>query len=429
MKKRVLLTGPILTHSGYGEHARFVWRALKARPDLFDVYVKPVNWGQSAWMWDSTPERQAIDEDIARTAASVQQGKLMIDLNIMVTIAPEFKAYHVPNCTNIGVTAGIETDKVAPEWLAQINEVCDKVIVPSEFAKESIINAVYEAKDQFGNEVALKCEKPVEVAHYPVKEYEKADLNLDLTTDFNFLCVAQWSPRKNIRETLRAFLEQFKNDSGVGLILKTQKLRNSTLDRYHVRKDIKEIKDEYPDAKCKVYLLHGYLTNDEMHSLYVSDKVKAIVNFGHGEGYGLPLFEAAYCGLPVITHDFGGQKDFLYAPKGKDGKKRPFFTKVPYKLDKVNQAAVSQNLIHPDMSWAYPNFFACKKAMEDVYNNYGLAKSKADKLKEWVCEEFEESKKYNDFIEKSFGDTYILEDLDSLALSMFSEFDDAIEEG
>ena len=67
--------------------------------------------------------------------------------------------------------------------------------------------------------------------------------------------------------------------------------------------------------------------------------------------------------------------------------------------------------------------------MEDVYNNYGLAKSKADKLKEWVCEEFEESKKYNDFIEKSFGDTYILEDLDSLALSMFSEFDDAIEEG
>jgi len=51
------------------------------------------------------------------------------------------------------------------------------------------------------------------------------------------------------------------------------------------------------------------------------------------------------------------------------------------------------------MSWAYPNFFACKKAMEDVHKNYGLAKSKANKLKEWVCEEFEEVRKYNEFTE------------------------------
>jgi glycosyltransferase involved in cell wall biosynthesis len=56
------------------------------------------------------------------------------------------------------------------------------------------------------------------------------------------------------------------------------------------------------------------------------------------------------------------------------------------------------------MSWAYPNFFACKKAMEDVYKNYGLAKSKANKLKEWVCEEFEESKRYNKFVEAVRGE-------------------------
>jgi len=36
--------------------------------------------------------------------------------------------------------------------------------------------------------------------------------------------------------------------------------------------------------------------------------------------------------------------------------------------------------------------------MEDIHKNYGLAKSKADKLKEWVCEEFEEASKYNEFL-------------------------------
>ena len=39
MKKNVLLVGPILTRSGYGEQARFALRALRSREDLFNIYI------------------------------------------------------------------------------------------------------------------------------------------------------------------------------------------------------------------------------------------------------------------------------------------------------------------------------------------------------------------------------------------------------
>ena len=57
MKKRVLLKAPILSQSGYGEHARFVYRALKDKEDLFDLYIEPLNWGQTGWIWEDSEER------------------------------------------------------------------------------------------------------------------------------------------------------------------------------------------------------------------------------------------------------------------------------------------------------------------------------------------------------------------------------------
>ena len=230
----------------------------------------------------------------------------------------------------IGVTAGIETDAVSPVWLAPSFREVDKIVVPSEFSKQGFLNSIEKYKDAFDegtknnlNQLKQQLESKISVVSYPVRDFNQVDLNLNLETDFNFLLVAQWGPRKNIENTLREFYREFQNESDVGLVVKTNIVRNSSPDHFHTKKKLEVIKGEFPQALCKVYLLHGELTHDEIHSLYTHAKIKAMINFGHGEGFGLPLFEAAYCGLPVITHDFGGQKDFLYAEV--DGKKKSFF--------------------------------------------------------------------------------------------------------
>ena len=51
-----------------------------------------------------------------------------------------------------------------------------------------------------------------------------------------------------------------------------------------------------------------------MANLYAHPKIKAYVSLTHGEGYGLPLFEAAYHGIPIIAPDWSGHLDFLYMP-------------------------------------------------------------------------------------------------------------------
>jgi hypothetical protein len=56
--------------------------------------------------------------------------------------------------------------------------------------------------------------------------------------------------------------------------------------------------------------------------LYEHPTMKAMINIGHGEGYGLPLFEAAYHGLPLITTTWSGQMDFICKPN-KKGKQVP----------------------------------------------------------------------------------------------------------
>ena len=64
MKKKVLVEGPILTQSGYGEHARFVLRSLRYQEDLFDIYALPLNWGKTSWLFADDEERRWIDKII-----------------------------------------------------------------------------------------------------------------------------------------------------------------------------------------------------------------------------------------------------------------------------------------------------------------------------------------------------------------------------
>ena len=158
MKKKVLLVGPILTQSGYGEHARMVYRALKSREDLFDIFINPVGWGATSWLSEDTSERKDIDDLINKTFVHMSQ-RLPFDTTVMVTIPSEWKQYRAAP-ENIGVCAGIESDRVSPHWLEAANSFVDKIIVPSQFSKDSFINAVWDVKDQAGNDFQLRIEKP-----------------------------------------------------------------------------------------------------------------------------------------------------------------------------------------------------------------------------------------------------------------------------
>ena len=410
MKKKVIIRGPLLTRSGYGEHARFVLRALISQEDKYDIYISPVNWGKTGWLYEDTPERIYIDNVVRKTAIYHEECKsknvpAQYDISFQVTIPNEWEKLA---SVNIGVTAGIETTKISLEWI-QKSQIVDKIIVVSEHAKNSFLNTAYDViNQQTGENIKdYRCQTPIEVVHYPTKTFDKVDLGLNLDTKFNFLCVAQWGPRKNMETLLNSYINEFSDNEDVGLILKSNIVKNNVIDRKALSDGIRGILDKYPDRKCKVYLLHGDMTDKEIHSLYTHPNIKAYVTTTHGEGFGLPIFEAAYSGMPVIAPDWSGHVDFLYKPTKVKNKIRnkACFSKIDYTLRPVQKDSVWPGVIVADSMWCYAEEKSTRNKMRDVYKDYGRFKKQANQLKKWVLENFKESdlhKKFNDYIDSMF---------------------------
>ena len=219
MKKKIFVRGPVLSQSGYGEQSRFALRALRSREDLFDIYIQPINWGQTGWIWQEDEMRQWMDKRILETQVLLQQKQLQPDISLQITIPNEFEKL----CpVNIGYTAGIETTKVAPQWLEKGN-VMDKILVVSQHAKSSYVNTVAQAQNnQTGEVFPYKLETPVEVVweNTPMSSEVEEIPVFDPRHDFNFLCVSQMGPRKNLENTIKWFVEEFI-DQEVGLVLKS----------------------------------------------------------------------------------------------------------------------------------------------------------------------------------------------------------------
>jgi len=401
MRKKIIVRAPVLSRSGYGEQARFALRSLRKHEDRFDIYLINTNWGHTGWTSSDNEERKYIDFLIQKTYHFVQN-KGEFDISLQVTIPNEWEKMAA---VDIGYTAGIETTKIAPKWVEKGMNM-DKIIVTSNHSKDTMINTSYpihnKQTDQYVGTASIKT--PIEVVGYPAKSTKKKNVNLDLETDFNFLVVSQWGPRKNINNTIQWFVEKFKDNENVGLVIKGFSKNNCTMDKLRSEAILKSLID--PQAKCKIYLLHGEMTDEEMSGLYSHEKINALISLSHGEGYGLPLFEAAYSGLPIVTTNWSGHCDFLNMPvkQRKKGTKKktettmkPMFAEVSYRLGPIQKQAVWDGVLQPDSMWAYPDKKSFNTVIEDVVKNYDSYKETSKKLKSWVEKEFEAEKQYDAF--------------------------------
>jgi glycosyltransferase involved in cell wall biosynthesis len=389
MRKKILLKGPLLTRSGYGEQSRFALRSLRSREDLFDIYIQPLQWGHTSWLNIESDERSWIDNTIEKTIGYIQQGG-QFDIALQVTIPNEWEAL-AP--INVGYTAGIETTKVAPQWIEKGNLV-DKIIVVSTHSKQVYENTSYEAvNEQTEQKVEFTLNKTIDVVNYPVKLYDELPaLDLELDYDFNFLAVAQFGPRKNIPNTIKWFVEEFK-DEEVGLVVKSNIAKNCLMDREQLFADMRGFMSQLGEHKCKVYLLHGDMTDEEMHSLYRHPKIDALVALPHGEGFGLPIFEAAYSGLPVVATGWSGQLDFLV-----DEKNQEHFYNVSFDIQPVQENVVWDGVIVQDSMWAYAREQSAKEKMRECYENREDGNASAEYAQE-LHERFSEEKMYAKFVE------------------------------
>lgn len=395
MRKKIFVRAPCLSQSGYGEQSRFALRALRSREDLFEIYVQPIPWGQTGWIWEESEFRQWLDSRITQTQVLLQQKQLQPDMSLQITIPNEFQKL----CpVNIGYTAGIETTKVAPQWLQKGNEEVDKILVVSSHAKRTYESTIAIATQPDGTKVDYKLETPIEVVWESTPRAEPEEIpGFELTTDFNFLMVSQMGPRKNFVNAISWWVEEFI-DQEVGLVVKTNVRNNSVIDLEAVEGELKNLLSGYAGRKCKVHLLHGDLSSGQMTSLYTHPKIKAMINIAHGEGFGLPMFEAAREALPIITVGWSGQLDFLHH-NGKN-----YFQNVVYTIQPVQEFARWQGVIEPDSKWAFADQGSYKMVLRKTMKNWDSAKQTATELQSIITEKFSDEVLFEKFCDEVYGE-------------------------
>ena len=386
--KKVLIIAPILSRSGYGVHSRFIVDALATRPDLYDLHVHPLSWGNCSWLLEDSHKEKFYKFLINKK--ETYQGSY--DISLQVTVPSEWQNAAT---INIGVTAGVETETIPPAWLQSANGM-DKLIVTSQHTANGFRNTKMEVKATHNDEVLqlVGVKQPIEVIGYPVREIEPSDLSdrIKLEDDFNFLSITQLAPRKNIESMIRWFVDEFRNDD-VGLVLKAHGNNNSTPDRFFSEKMMKSFINTLGEKKCKIYHIHGSMTDEELHGLYLHPQIKAYTTTTHGEGFGLPMFESAYSGLPVIAPAYSGHQDFLcIETQTKAGRKKrqTYYEKVPVDIATVQPNSLMEGIITSEMKWGYPQEAKFKRAMRSVYENISTKEKTAAILQNYIKETFTE---------------------------------------
>jgi glycosyltransferase involved in cell wall biosynthesis len=118
-----------------------------------------------------------------------------------------------------------------------------------------------------------------------------------------FLMLGKFEERKSYRESLQAFADAFRNQSDVELLIKADYF----LDHDRKRETLSGLVEAH--GLTNVRLLWGAWPHEALLTLY--SRADTFVFPSKAEGWGLPLIEAAACGLPLVTTYHSGQTEYL----------------------------------------------------------------------------------------------------------------------
>ena len=367
MKPLFLISCPFDTYSGYGARSRDVVKAI-IETNKYRVKLISQPWGNTRFDFcKDNPEWEFLYEHVLKENLTNQP-----EIWAQITVPNEFKPM---GKFNIGFTAGIETTLVNGEWVEGMNRM-DLNLVSSKHSKQSFLNSVFEKKNQQGQVLGeIRVTKPIEVLFEGANLDTYSPDNSPCMIDFNikesfaFLFVGHWlqgelgHDRKNVGLLIKAFFETFKNKSKQpALILKTSISGPSYMDRDQIIDRISQIKKTVNSKNLpNIYLLHGDFSNQEINSLYNHSKVKAMVNFTKGEGFGRPLLEFSMTGKPIISTNWSGHIDFLN-PK--------FTTLINGVLNPIHPTAQVKDMLIEGSKWFAPNTGEMGIHLKNMFENY-----------------------------------------------------------
>ncbi len=219
------------------------------------------------------------------------------------------------------------------EYVTDFNDCLDGIAVVSVFVKKVLID----------NGVFLPI-KTISNGFDHIENVQVLSLGVELPKGYKFLHISSCFPRKGVDVLLAAFCNTYSSSDNVSLVIKTFPNIHNT-----VSEDVENLRKNQKDCP-NICVIEEDLPVEQMVDLY--KQCDAFVAPSRGEGFGLPMAEAMWYGLPVITTGYGGQVDFC----------KP---NTSWLIDFSFQTAQS-HLGLPDSTWVEPDVDHLGKLMQTV---------------------------------------------------------------
>lgn len=177
--------------------------------------------------------------------------------------------------------------------------------------------------------------------------------------------MGKFEERKSYREILLAWASVFANSTDVELIIKTDHFVN-----------VENKKQNLNDFLNQLKLANVRPNWDKVDFKTISNIYKSADVFllpSKGEGWGLPIIEAAAQGLPIITTMYSGQAEYLQHIKS---------SVIPVEFDFGEITCAEFRQFYPTKDgnwgkWAMPKIESIAKALNHAKTNLSYLKKQA----------------------------------------------------
>jgi glycosyltransferase involved in cell wall biosynthesis len=253
-----------------------------------------------------------------------------------------------------------ELDSIKYHHWYQNLELLDEVWVPNSDSKNNLV------QDGFNDNIVRVIPHTFDMRKYVDNEARIIFNDYPHTFKFYFIC--EFDDRKNLESIIRCFHSEFHATEPVSLVLKVKKngmnannLRSEMIkfcdmikQQMRLYKDIKEYNHEI--------IITEDFTEDQMKTLHQS--CDCFVGPTHGEGWGIPAFDAMCFGNTPICSDEGGPKDYIDKQNKNTGWLVGGSQGICY-----HQNAAFFDIFTGRNHWFMPNELEIKQAMRNYYNN------------------------------------------------------------
>lgn len=343
--KKIIWDGPIGYNNGYGNASSWFMLGLNKLTNLYVIASK----------WQGT-DLSFIPKELEKILD--RETEIIDSFYVKCFPASEFGTRIAERY--IGYTM-LEASRIPDSWVKNINENCERVIVPCTHQKQAFIDSGVKRDVKvipLGLDVSL----------FPEVKIPKDD-------EFIFGTMGTLTYRKGTDVLVKAFQKAFpkKEYPNVGLYIKTIPV-GGIAHAWFADGDLLR-NDE------RIRLNTQSLSPTELITEFF-EKINCFVFPTRGEGFGLPPLEAMCVGLPTISTNWSGTGDFT---------KPDVAYPLDYKIVDVPRGdyrGYPEGLQADGMQWAEPSVDHLIEIMREIYKDKKKAYAKGKKARKFVLENY-----------------------------------------